>query len=77
MVKINGSLLSIVNFSKHERQSLLESSLIQLPKSVPQSNESLFMTSVEKARIRNDALLKVTFALVFLFFKSLTLSFSL
>jgi hypothetical protein len=26
-----------------------------------QSNETLFMTSVEKARIRNETLLKVTF----------------
>ncbi len=51
----------IINFSKHERQSLLDSSIIQLPKSMQQSNETLFMTSVEKARIRNENLLKVKY----------------
>lgn len=49
----------IFQFSKHERQTLLDSSLIQLPKAMQQNNEALFMTSVEKARIRNDNLLKV------------------
>jgi len=46
-------------FRKQERQSLLDSSLIQLPKSIQQSNESLFMTSSEKARLRNESILKV------------------
>ncbi|CAF0858024.1 unnamed protein product [Rotaria sordida] len=46
------------SYIKHERQSLLDSSLIQLPKSMQQNNEILFMSSIEKARMRNEVLLK-------------------
>ncbi|CAF2344244.1 unnamed protein product [Rotaria sp. Silwood2] len=46
------------SYIKHERQSLLDSSIIQLPKSMQQNNETLFMSSIEKARMRNEALLK-------------------
>ncbi|UJR28097.1 hypothetical protein I4U23_009352 [Adineta vaga] len=45
-------------YIKHERQSLLDSSIIQLPKSLQQNDETLFMSSVEKARLRNENLLK-------------------
>ncbi|CAF0746232.1 unnamed protein product [Adineta steineri] len=45
-------------YIKHERQNLLDSSIIQLPQSMQKSNETLFMSSVEKARLRNEGLLK-------------------
>ncbi|CAF3416953.1 unnamed protein product [Rotaria socialis] len=45
-------------YIKNERQSLLDSSIIQLPKAMQQNQETLFMSSVEKARIRNETLLK-------------------
>jgi len=68
---------SFKNSSKHERQSLLDSSIIQLPKSMQQNNESLFMTSIEKARIRNETLLKVIFYYDFYFFLNDYLFYSL
>lgn len=46
-------------YSKNERQSLIDSSIVQLPKSLQQNNETLFMTSAEKARLRNESLLTV------------------
>ncbi|CAF0901854.1 unnamed protein product [Adineta ricciae] len=45
-------------YIKHERQSLLDSSMIQLPQSLQQNNETLFLSTVEKARLRNENLLK-------------------
>ena len=49
----------MIKFSKNERQSLLDSSLVQLPKSVQINNETLLMSSIERARMRNEDLLKV------------------
>jgi len=42
-----------------------------------QNNESLFMTSIEKARIRNETLLKVIFYYDFYFFLNDYLFYSL
>ena len=55
-------------FSKHERQTIVDSSLVRLPKSLGKADETLFMTSVEKAKLRNEALLKVDSSCRLLFF---------